>query len=73
MIRSLCSIIILMATAMAGCSSGIISMGHGMYRIKNPDSIQGSRLMRQTCPHGYEVMNPSFAHEHGAIIDCYRE
>jgi len=64
------------AIALSGCGGvSLRYMDDGMYRLKHCDDSHGnyllcSRLMRQTCPEGYDVLNPLYARSKGVIFMC---
>lgn len=64
---------IILTCLLAGCGPTVTSMGHDIYRIKGCQGLECSRLRHQTCPDGYQILNPDFVEERGALISCYTD
>lgn len=63
------------AACLAGCATNpsLTKMGGAGYRANNcygDNKMVCSRMMRQTCPEGIVIMNPSTAETKGPIFIC---
>lgn len=64
---------LMLACLLVGCGPTVTSMDGGIYRIKGCRGIECSRMMNQVCSTGYQILNPDFVEERGALISCYKD